>query len=201
MMTLMAATEPPPALIAPSVPPVVKGPRATVRTTTSVPLAAAWEAFVPVALAEVFPKSKGPVPAVRSTSGQVGRWDVIGRSRSVNLSDGSTVREEITGSNPSGGQPATGSVATFSYRVSGFTGPIGMLAKEAHGTWRFEQVSPSRTKIEWTYTFVPKGWLAAVPLRFILATYWRAYMSDGIENVASIAERQLTDPGAEPLTL
>ena len=143
-----------------------------------------------MALAEVFPKSKGPVPAVLSTSGQDGRWDVVGRSRSVHLSDGSTVREEITASEPEAGAPPMSGVATFGYRVTGFSGAIGLLALSAHGTWRFEQINPSKTAIEWTYTFIPRGWLSSVPLRFILATFWRAYMRDGIENVRLIAERR-----------
>jgi len=160
-----------------------------VRATAAVSLASTWDAFVPVALPDVFPKSKGPVPAVRGTSGQDGRWDVVGRSRSVHLSDGSTVREEITASEPNGGALPAGNVATFGYRVTGFSGAIGLLAREAHGTWRFEQVGPSKTLIEWAYTFVPRGW-GSLPLRFILATFWRAYMRDGIENVRLIAERQ-----------
>jgi Polyketide cyclase / dehydrase and lipid transport len=193
MMTQMTAIEPPPAIIAQHVAPAVKGPRARVTTTAAASLASTWETFVPIALSDVFPKAKGPVPAVRSTSGQQGRWDVVGRSRSVHLGDGSTVREEITASNPSAGGLPIGGIATFSYRVSGFSGPIGLLAKEAHGTWRFEQVSPQKTTIQWTYTFVPKSWLGSVPLRFILATFWQAYMRDGIENVRLHSERgQLT---------
>lgn len=190
MLTVTAATDPPPGVTVPYMAPAVSGPRATVRTSAAVPLAVAWEAFVPVALSEVFPKSKGPVPAVRGTSGQDGRWDVVGRSRSVHLENGSTVREEITASYPSGGASPTGKVATFSYRVSGFSGLLGLLAKEAHGTWRFKQISPEKTSIQWTYTFMPKNWLGSVPLRLVLATFWRAYMSDGIENIRLIAERQ-----------
>lgn len=166
------------------------GPRATVRTIAAVSLASTWDAFVPVALPDVFPRSKGPVPAVRGTSGQDGRWDVVGRNRSVHLGDGSTVHEEITASEPHGGAPPAGNFATFGYRVTGFSGAIGFLAQEAHGIWRFEQVDPATTAIEWTYTFVPKGRLRSVPLRFILATFWRAYMRDGIENVGRIAERR-----------
>ncbi len=190
MPTVIAATDAPPVVTVPYRSPAMSGPRATVRTSAAVPLAAAWEAFVPVALSEVFSKSKGPVPAVRGTSGQDGRWDVVGRSRSVHLSDGSVVREEIMASDPSGGARPTGNVATFTYRVSGFSGPLGLLAKEAHGTWRFKQVSPEMTAIQWTYTFVPKNWLGSVPLRLVLATFWRAYMRDGIENIRLIAERQ-----------
>ena len=189
-MTPMDAADPPFALADPSLAPAATGPHATVRTTAAVSLASTWEAFVPVALSEVFPNPKGPVPAVRSTSGQEGRWDVVGRSRFVHLSDGSTVREEITASEPDGGAPPTNNVATFRYRVTGFSGAIGLLAREAHGSWRFEQVAPAKTEIEWTYTFVPKAWLGMLPLRFILATFWRAYMRDGIENVRLIAERQ-----------
>lgn len=166
------------------------GPRATVRTTAGASLGSTWDAFVPVALPDVFPRSKGPVPAVRGTSGQDGRWDVVGRSRSVHLSDGSIVREEITASQPHEGARPAGNVATFSYRVTGFSGAIGFLAQEAHGTWRFDQVGPARTDIEWTYTFVPNGRLRSVPLRFLLATFWHAYMRDGIENVRRIAERR-----------
>lgn len=89
-----------------------------------------------------------------------------------------------------GGACPTEEVATFSYRVSGFSGPLGLLAKEAHGTSRFEQVGSEKTTIRWTYTFVQKGWLGLVPLGLVLATFWRAYMSDGIENVRLTAERQ-----------
>ncbi len=189
-MIMKAATGAPLQITFPPIAPAASGPCATVRATAAASLASTWEAFVPVALPDVFPKSKGPVPAVRSTSGQKGRWDVVGRSRSVHLSDGSTVREEIMVSDPNGGALPTNNLATFSYRVTGFSGAIGFLAQEAHGTWRFNQVSPSRTEIEWTYIFVPRSWLTSVPLRFILSTFWRAYMRDGIENVRLVAERQ-----------
>jgi hypothetical protein len=190
MPTMIATTEPPPAVVALHRAPAVDGPRATVRITARVPLAVAWEAFVPITLSDVFPKSKGPIPAVRGTSGQEGRWDVVGRSRSVHLADGRVVREEITASDPTAGAPPAGEVATFAYRVSGFSGPLSLIAREAHGDWRFEQVGPEQTDIRWTYTFVPKNWLGAVPLKLILRTFWRAYMRDGIDNVRLIAERQ-----------
>ena len=168
--------------------PAAKGPSATVKTSAAVPLSTIWETFVEVGLPEVFPRSKGPVPAVLGTSGQEGRWDVVGRSRSVHLSDGATVHEEITASDPCGGAPPRGAVAKFDYRVSGFSGALGAFARQAHGTWRFEQVGPDKTEIVWTYVFIPTGRLGSLAVRFILATFWRSYMSDGIENVRRIAE-------------
>lgn len=190
MPTLIAATVPPLAIAAPVMALAARNPSTTVVISAAVPLAVAWEAFVPVDLSEVFPKAKGPIPAVRGTSGQDGRWDVVGRSRSVHLSDSNIVREEITGSEPSGGVRPSGDVAMFSYRVSGFSGPLGRLANEAHGTWHFEQVSSNETSIRWTYIFVPKNLPSSVPLRLMMATFWRAYMRDGIENVRLIAERE-----------
>lgn len=193
-MILIAAMDVPPAIIVRQDASVPRGPRAKVKTIVNVPLRVAWNAFVPVALPDVFPKSKGPIPAVRGTSGQQGRWDVVGRTRSVHLSNDRTVLEEITYSDPSAGAQPQGNVATFSYRVSGFSGTIGGLAREAHGTWRFEQVSPYQTRIEWTYVFVPKSWFASIPLSFVVATSWRSYMRDGINNIKTITERpQLTD--------
>lgn len=194
-MIPIAATEMPPAIVVPAAPPSVKGPRATVRTVAAVPLRTVWSAFVPISLCEVFPKSKGPIPAVQRTSGQDGRWDVVGRSRSVHMRGGSTVREEVTFSDPTDGRMPTSGNATFSYRISGFSGAIGGLAREAHGTWRFEELGPDRTSITWTYTFVPKGGLASVPLGFVVSTFWRSYMRDGIKNVKLIAEREQSAPG------
>ena len=167
------------------------GPRGlSVRVEALVPAAVAdvWDVFVPVDLAMVFPRAKGPVPSVTGTTGQTGRWDVVGRTRMVHLSDGRAVREEITGSDPSGGDPPQGGRARFAYRVHGFTGPFGTLAREARGTWSFEQVAPDSTRIVWTYVFVPTGRLGSLPLRVIVPTFWRAYMRDGLANFCRLIE-------------
>ncbi|MFN4158880.1 MAG: hypothetical protein ACK4GO_10835 [Gemmobacter sp.] len=98
--------------------------------------------FVPIDLALVLPRPKGPIPAVTGTSGQTGRCDVAGRSRVVHLSDGRQVREEITASDPSDGQAPRNGRAGFAYRVHGFTGPFGLLAREARASWAFAETAP-----------------------------------------------------------
>ncbi|MFN4101548.1 MAG: SRPBCC family protein, partial [Pararhodobacter sp.] len=155
----------------------------TVEATAKADLAHVWDVFVPIDLAVVFPCAKGPIPAVTGTSGQTGRWDVVGRSRVVHLSDGRHVREEITASEPSDGRAPQDGSASFAYRVDGFTGPFGLLAREARGSWTFTQIAPGQTRIVWTYEFEPTGFLGSLPLRVIAPTFWRAYMRDGLANI------------------
>ncbi|MFN7054233.1 SRPBCC family protein [Hyphomonas sp.] len=161
---------------------------ARVETIASAPLETVWKVFVPVELPRVFPRRKGPIPAVTSTSGQTGRWDVPGQTRFVHLSDGTTVREEITFSEPSEGRPPTDGRAEFGYRVSGFTGPMAGLAAEARGAWLFEEIDADRTRIIWTYVFVPASALASLPLGLIVRTFWTAYMRSGLANIQAMSE-------------
>ena len=169
--------------------PTSVGPSTSVRILVDAPIGQVWERFVPIELPQVFPRAKGPIPPVVATEGQDGRWDEVGRSRTVVLGDGSRVHEAITLSEPSGGAPAEGA-ARFGYTVSGFSGPLGRLAREARGFWTFE-AHRDRTAIEWTYAFQPTGVLARPILAFIIATFWRSYMRDGMANVKRIAEARI----------
>lgn len=171
--------------------PASLGPSAVISATAKVPLALAWERFVPVELPMVFPKAKGPIPPVVDVEGQTGRWDEVGRSRTVVLGDGARVNEQITFSNPTGGAAPKDGYANFGYTVSGFSGPLGRLTSEAQGFWRFEEVK-NHTKITWTYGFRPTGALARPILSFIIGAFWKRYMSDGMTNVVRIVENAET---------
>lgn len=164
------------------------GPSTSVRDVVSVPIQQAWECFVPIELPKVFPKARGPIPPVVAVRGQDGRWDEPGRSRTVVLGNGSTVHEAITLSEPSGGAAPSDGRARFGYTVSGFTGPMGRLAREARGFWLFTE-RDGKTHIEWTYAFIPAGALAYPILAVIIATFWRAYMRDGMANVVTELSR------------
>ena len=164
------------------------GPSTSVSAVAAVPIAQAWGRFVPIELPQVFPRSKGPIPSVVGVEGQTGRWDEPGRSRTVVLGDGSRVHEAITRSEPSGGDAPAHGRARFGYTVSGFSGPLGRLAREARGLWTFEE-HDGRTHIEWTYAFLPTGALARPVLALIIATFWRSYMRDGVANVVKELER------------
>lgn len=164
------------------------GPSTSAIVTARVPIERAWDRFVPVELPKVFPRAKGPIPRVVSVEDQNGRWDEPGRSRTVVLGDGSRVHEAITLSEPTGGEAPSNGQARFGYTVSGFSGPLGKLAREARGLWVFTEV-PDGTRIEWTYAFMPTTTFAKPVLAFIIATFWKAYMRDGMENILAELER------------
>ncbi|MFN3627998.1 MAG: SRPBCC family protein [Parvibaculum sp.] len=164
------------------------GPSTEVSTTASASLAQVWAVFVPIDLAQVFPKGSGPIPAVLRTSDQTGPWDVVGSARRVRLADGTAVREEILASEPCDGAAPTNGRARFAYRVGGFTGPLATLTSAAFGEWTFIEAAPGRTEISWRYTFVPRSALMAAPLSALIALFWRTYMRRGIENVRRLAE-------------
>lgn len=165
------------------------GPHVTVRGVAPVPLETAWERFVPIKLPLVFPKAKGPIPAVVDVRDQTGRWDLPGRSRTVVLANGATVREVITLSEP----PYEGRAA-FGYEVTGFSGPIGLLARSARGLWTFH-ADAGRTRIDWTYGFEPTGVIARPMLALIVSTFWRSYMHHGLSNTVAVLG---AEPGARP---
>ena len=169
------------------------GPKAIVTGAVHANLAEVWERFVPIDLPDVFPSAKGPIPAVVAVEDQDGRWDSVGRWRTVVLADGMRVREEITHCVPSDGAPAQNR-AEFGYKVSGFTGPLSWLVKEAHGFWYFEEKGAD-THIMWTYRFQPTHAFARPIAAAIIALFWRRYMQDGMQNVIRITGQSSTQIG------
>jgi len=146
-----------------------------------------WDIFVPVFLPDLFPKAIGPIPPVVDVREQTGRWDEVGQTRTVVLGDGNTAREEITYSDPSGGQSAE-HMAEFAYTVSGFTGPFAWLVRSAHGRWVFTAQS-GETQVVWTYGFRATNILTRPLVALLAATFWRAYMRDGLAHFKALAER------------
>ena len=163
------------------------GPSAGVDCVIGEALPKVWDTFVPVYLPDLFPKAKGPIPPVVDVRDQTGRWDEIGRTRTVVLGDGNTAREEITYSDPSDGQAAE-NLAEFAYTVSGFTGPFSWLVKSAHARWVFTAQS-GETQVLWTYGFRSTNILTRPFVALLAATFWRAYMRDGLDHFKALAER------------
>ncbi len=167
--------------------PAQLGPSARVACVIDSALPKVWDVFIPVSLPDLFPKAKGPIPPVVDVRDQTGRWDEVGRTRTVVLGDGNTAREKITYSDPSGGQAASDR-AKFAYAVSGFTGPFAYLVREAHGHWVFTPGADG-THVGWTYGFRTAS-LVARPLVGLMAwSFWKAYMRDGLMHFKALAER------------
>lgn len=132
--------------------------------------------FAFIAAEDVLPKvltGYGPLAAVVATSDHTGPWDQVGSARVVHLADGSTAREQVT---------LLEAPRRFAYRVWDFSNPIiKALATEARGHWTFVAAAQG-TQVTWTYTFVAKNAVTAVPLSAIAQVLWRGYMDVCLEN-------------------
>ena len=139
---------------------------ATVEAVVKADQSAAFGHIVPIDLTSVF-TGYGPLPAVTGVRNQTGPWDAAGQTRTVELSDGSSAQELLTGyEHPS----------HFSYTVSGFTGTLRFLTSRAHGEWWFNSVGSGRTHITWRYTFDARSVFLVPVLLFITKVLWRGYM-------------------------
>ena len=138
------------------------------------------EVFKFIAAEDVLPKvltGYGPLPAVIKTSGNTGPWDVVGSSRVVHLADKTTVREQLTHYNYS---------EYFAYKIWDFGNPIvKTLATGGRGEWTFI-AAEGGTQVTWTYTFVAKNGLTAIPMSGIAQILWRGYMDVCLENTLRI---------------
>jgi hypothetical protein len=134
----------------------------------------AFSHVVPIDLTSIF-KGYGFLPAVISTEDQTGNWDAIGKTRTVNLSDASSAKEQLT---------QYQKPDYFSYVVSDFSGILGWLITPAVGEWWFDTGDPSSNSvIRWSYTFIPKSFIA-IPILWIVNKFlWAGYMRSVISNI------------------
>jgi Polyketide cyclase / dehydrase and lipid transport len=155
---------------------------AEVQVTANADQAAVFAHIVPIDLGSIF-TGYGPLPAVTGTQDQVGAWDAVGQTRTVNLSDGSSAQELLT---------AYERPSYFSYTVSGFTGALRHFTSSAKGEWWFTTVGRGRTNIKWRYAFNPKSALAVPILWFIANVLWRNYMRKALQLSKLQVERSAT---------
>jgi hypothetical protein len=126
----------------------------------------------------------GPLPAVVAVRNQTGAWDAAGQSRTLVLSDGSTVVERLTVVEPP---------RRFAYRLSDFTGAFGNLVAFAEAEWDFD-ASVVGTRIRWTYSYhaQPKrGWI----VRVIVRVFWARYMKKVLPGLIAEVDRVAKSKG------
>jgi hypothetical protein len=139
----------------------------------------AFGVIAPIDLSRIF-TGYGPLPAVRGVRDPSGPWERIGSSRTVELSDGTTVAETLT---------SWAAPSHFGYRVGPFGGPLGRLVAHADGAWWFEPLEAGGTRIRWSYVFVPRTTIARPTVRG-LAALWRRYSARALAAAVRIAESE-----------
>jgi Polyketide cyclase / dehydrase and lipid transport len=144
---------------------------ATVKATVTADRADAFEHIVPIDLTSIF-KGYGPLPSVTGTQNQIGDWDTAGQTRTVHLSDNSSVQELLTKyEHPH----------YFSYTVNNFTSALRFLTTSANGEWWFSVGTSGQTYIKWRYEFNARSILAVPILWLITNLLWRNYMHQALQ--------------------
>ena len=140
-----------------------------------------FDALTPSDPSRFYPRFR-VIPAVVSVTDQTGGWDAPGQTRTLHLSDGSTVVETTTEVHRPG---------RFDYELTRFTGLFGLLVDHACAQWRFDPADGG-TRITWTYTFFGRpgrGWIVALIVRMVWAAYMRRVIVGLVDEVGRTARR------------
>jgi len=138
-----------------------------------------FAALTPSDPARFYPRFR-VIPAVVSVTDQTGEWDAVGQTRTLHLSDGSTVVETTTDVERPG---------FFAYELTDFTKVFGPLVDHARAEWRFEP-DDGGTRISWTYTFFGRpgrGWIVGLIVRAVWAAYMRRVIVGLVDEVRRVA--------------
>jgi len=134
-----------------------------------------WDVALQTSPTVFYPKY-GPLPAVVKVRHQPATWDTVGFTRTLKLSDRSSVVETITDSTRG---------EFFAYDLSDFTRLFGMLVSGARAEWTFTEEAEG-TRIHWAYAFHPlpgRGWIVQAIVRFFWAPYMRRVLPNIIGSI------------------
>ncbi|MGE5695286.1 MAG: SRPBCC family protein [Candidatus Sericytochromatia bacterium] len=137
----------------------------------------AFDGTLPMPLPTLFRRWYGPIPPISRVSNQTGAWDAVGQTRTVTLTGGGSLREELTHLDPP---------HVFGYTLSDVTGPMGPLVGKVEGEWVFAP-SGTGTTVTWRWMIHPRSALAA-PALPVFGWLWRGYARQSLEEL----ERRLT---------
>ena len=132
---------------------------------------------------ETFPRvllAFGPLPGVTKATMRGGAAPAPGALREIQLSDGSSVEEEVL---------AFDRPDCHRYRWTRPPAPpLGWLVRSGEGEWRFS-ASARGTRIAWRYRFELSHALAA-PLALPIVALFRRWMARGLTRVRDELERR-----------
>ena len=134
----------------------------------------AYDGVLTAPLVEVFSARYGPLPPIREVRDQAGVWGTVGQTRTIVLSDGGTMREELTKVEPH---------REFAYRITDVTGPMKPLVASVEGRWAF---APAGTgaRVTWSWIVHPAPYAGlAMP---VFGKLWRGYAGVALERLESL---------------
>jgi len=137
-----------------------------------------WRVATPLTPVGFYPRA-GVIPAVVAVHDQTGPWDAVGRTRRLELSDGSSVVESLVRVEPDG---------VFVYELSRFTGLLGRLVTGGRADWSYSSTPNGRTRVDWTYSFFARPGRGLI-VRGIVRFAWAPYMRLVLVGIAREVER------------
>lgn len=145
--------------------------------TVPATVADAFAGTLPLPLPQLFQRWYGPIPPIREVLDQVGEWASVGQTRTVLLTGGGSMREELTEVDPP---------RSFGYRLTEVTGPMAALVAHVEGRWQFAPTA-SGTTVTWSWVIHPRSRLAA-PVLPVLGWLWKGYARQALARLSELLE-------------
>ncbi|WP_155907554.1 SRPBCC family protein [Lunatimonas lonarensis] len=139
----------------------------------------AFNYIVPVDLSLIFKRYKR-LPAVEKTN-ENELWFRPGLTRTVYFDDGTTAKETLLTVEQS---------QSFTYKIEGFTSQLRFLAKRIEGNWQFTTMENGHTHIEWTYTIIPKNFIARFIIRYFILKDINGLLNNGLSIIKENLENE-----------
>jgi hypothetical protein len=138
----------------------------------------AFDEVLPYELNRLFNQRYAAIPPIKAVRGQVGTWGTPGQTRTVHLSGGGTMREELREVSPP---------KRFGYHLSEITGPMKPLVSAIDGTWEFEKAGTG-VRITWRWTVHPRGRVGAIAMP-ALGRMWQGTARQAFDNLERLLVR------------
>lgn len=147
----------------------------TVKQSRAIPASTedAFHGTLPMPLPTLFRRWYGPIPPIKKVLDQVGEWESVGQTRTVELVGGGSMREELT---------HVDAPRSFGYTLTDVKGPMAPLIEQVDGEWSFAPVGTG-TEVTWRWTIHPRSGLAA-PALPIFGKLWRGYARRALEDLS-----------------
>jgi hypothetical protein len=131
----------------------------------------AFEEVLPYPLERLFTERFAAIPPVKQVRDQDGEWGTVGQTRTVVLSGGGSMREELV---------VVERPSRFGYRLTDITGPMKPLVRSIDGLWEFERAGTG-VRITWSWTVHPRGRVGALAMPAI-GRMWTSYARRNFDN-------------------
>jgi hypothetical protein len=125
------------------------------------------------------PKDKG-IPGVKGATPTRGNWGQNGAVRRVSLDNGHYAFDHITNNQ---------FPELFQYQVYGFTNEAARVAEYIRAEFKYTEISPGVTTLQWTYAMRPKSALSKVFVEQYMSNKMRPYMEAGMDNMVAAATK------------